>query len=253
MEHGFLDRYSSLESPVHRADPRAKAVLALAFILVVVSTPPQHLQAFAVYGGLLLWTAALGRIPLGFALGRAALVLPFSALVAVGLPFMSGGESVELLGGRLVLSVAGLWLLAGAAMKSFLGALAAVLLVSTTPYSALLAGLRRLGAPALLIDLLALTYRYIFLLTDQAMRLKRAAAARGYRPRWLPQAVIVGRMAGSLFVRSYERAEAVYAAMLLRGYTGRMPAAAPHRFTAGDGLMLLGFIPMLAAIRIFIR
>jgi cobalt/nickel transport system permease protein len=113
LEHGFIDRYSSLESPVHRADPRTKLILALTFILVAVSTPPQHLLAFAIYAGLLSWTLALGRIPLGFALGRAALVLPFSALVAIGLPFMKGGETVGLLGGKLALSVAGLWLLGG--------------------------------------------------------------------------------------------------------------------------------------------
>lgn len=253
MEHGFLDRYSSLISPVHRVDPRAKAVLALAFILAVISTPPQHLLAFAVYGGLLVWTVALARVPLSFLGARAALVLPFSLLVAIGLPFFKGGETVSLFGGRLALSTAGLWLLAGVAMKSFLGACCAVLLVSTTPFSTLLAGMRGLGAPEILIDLLALTYRYIFLLTDQAMRLKRAAVARGYRPKWLPQAVIVGRMAGSLFVRSYERAERVYGAMLLRGYSGLMPASRPLRFRLADALVLAALVPVLAAVRILVR
>jgi cobalt/nickel transport system permease protein len=251
VEHGFLDRYSGLKSPVHRVDPRAKAALALAFVLVAVSTPPQHLLAFAIYAGLLAWTAALARVPMGFLLERAALVLPFSALVALGLPFMGGGERVDLLGGRFSLSVPGLWLLAGAAMKSFLGAFCMALLVSTTPFSLLLAGLRRLGAPGLLIDLLALTYRYVFLLVDQAMRLKRAAIARGYRPRWLPQAAIVGRMVGSLFVRSYERAERVHGAMLMRGYSGLMPASGPLAFRAVDVLVLAAALPALAVVRIF--
>lgn len=251
MEHGFLDRYSGLRSPVHRVDPRAKAVLALAFVLVVVSTPPQHLLAFTIYAGLLAWTAALARVPMGFLLSRAALGLPFSALVALGLPFMRGGESIGLFGGRLSLSVPGLWMLAGVAMKSFLGTFCMALLVSTAPFSRLLAGLRRLGAPALLIDLLAMTYRYVFLLVDQAMRMKRAAAARGYRPRWLPQAVIVGRMVGGLFVLSYERAERVHGAMLMRGYSGAMPASGPLAFRTTDALVLAAALPTLAAVRIF--
>jgi cobalt/nickel transport system permease protein len=128
-----------------------------------------------------------------------------------------------------------------------------VLLVSATPFSALLAALRGLGMPALFLDLLALTYRYIFVLVGEAMRLKRAAAARGYRPRWLPQAVIVGRMAGSLFVRSYERAERIYGAMRLRGYDGRLPAAQPLRFRPVDALALLALVPILAAVRLFAR
>ena len=184
MEHGFLDRYSGLSTPVHRLDPRAKVLLALAFTVTVVSTPPPRVLAFIVYAGLMSWTAALARVPLTYVLLRAAAVLPFSVLAAVWLPFLNGGETWALLGGRVHLSVAGSWLFAGVAMKSFLGASAAVLLVSTTPFSSLLRGLRKLGAPAILVDLLALTYRYVFVLVGEAMRLRRAAAARGYRPRW---------------------------------------------------------------------
>ena len=251
MEHGFLDRYGSLDSPLRRLDARAKVLAALAFVLAVVSTPPPHLLAFVIYAGLLAWAVALARVPVGFVAGRAALVLPFSVLVALGLPFFRGGEVVAVLGMKL--SAAGLWILAGAIMKSFLGAAAAVLLVSTTPFGTLLAALRGLGLPALFLDLLALTYRYIFVLVGEAMRVRRAAAARGYRPRWLPQAAIVGRMAGSLFVRSYERAERIYGAMRLRGYDGRLPTAQPLRFRTADALVLLVLVPLLAAVRIFVR
>ncbi len=251
MEHGFIDRYSGLDSHVHRLDVRAKAVAALFFVLIVVTTPPQHLLAFVMYGGLLVWTAALARVPIAFIAVRAAMVLPFSALVALGLPFLGGGETAVVLGVHL--SIKGLWVLAGAAMKSTLGVAALVLLVSTTPFANLLAGLRSLGAPALLVDLLSLTYRYLFVLIGEAMRLRRAAAARGYRPQWLPQAAIVGRLAGNLFVRSYERAERIYGAMRLRGYSGRVPAGALSRFCAADGLALAAVISALAIVRVFAK
>jgi len=251
MEHDFLDKYSSVDSWVHRLDARVKAIAALFFILMVVTTPPQHLLAFVIYAGLIAWTAALAQVPLAFVAGRALLVLPFSALVALGLPFLGGGETITVLG--IGLSVKGLWVLAGAAMKSLLGVAALVLLVSTTPFSMLLAGMRGLGAPALFIDLLALTYRYLFVLFGEGMRLRRAAAARGYRPRWLPQAAIVGRLAGNLFIRSYERAERVYGAMRLRGYSGQMPTAAPLRFRAADGLVLAALISALALVRVLVR
>jgi cobalt/nickel transport system permease protein len=250
MEHGFLDKYSGLDSPVHRLDARVKAIVALFFILLVVTTPPQHLLAFVVYSGLLVWTAALARVPLAFVAGRAVLVLPFSALVALGLPFLGGGETVAVLG--MSLSVKGLWVLAGAAMKSLLGVATLALLVSTTPFSSLLAGLRGLGAPTLFIDLLSLTYRYLFVLVGEAMRLRRAAVARGYHPKWLPQAIIVGRLAGNLFVRSYERAERAYGAMLLRGYCGRMPTARPLQFRMTDAVVLVTLLPALIALRILV-
>jgi len=253
VKHGFLDRYSGLDTPVHRLDPRAKLILALAFAITVVSTPPPHPLAFVVYAGLLCWSAGLARVPLGYVLLRAAAVLPFSVLAAFWLPFLRGGETVALFGGRLELSVPGLWLFAGVAMKSFLGASAAILLVSTTPFASLLSGLRKLGAPVILVDLLALTYRYLFVLVDEAMRLRRAAAARGYRPRWLGQAVLIGRLIGHLFVRSYARAERVYGAMVQRGYNSRMPASKPLCFHATDVIALAVLIPVLAVVRIFLR
>jgi len=250
MEHAFLDRYSGLDSFVHRLDPRSKTVVALFFVLLVVTTPPQNLLAFVIYAGLFAWAAALARVPLAFIAARTAVVLPFSALVALPLLFLGGGERTAVLG--MSLSAKGLWTLAGAATKSVLGVAALMLLVSTTHFSSLLAGLRGLGAPTVFIDLLSLTYRYVFVLVGEAMRLRRAAIARGYRPKWLPQAAIIGRMAGTLFVRSYERAERVYGAMLLRGYSGRMPTARALKFRTANALVLVASLPALAAVRILV-
>ena len=251
MEHLFLDHYSSLNSPVHRVDPRAKFLLVLLFVVIVVSTPPWHLLPFVIYAGLLSWTLALSRLPVTYLLARAAAVLPFSVLVALWLPFLNHPPTVSFLG--LHLSVPGLWLFLGVAMKSFLGASAVIILFSTTPMSSLLAALRKLGAPVIIVDLLALTYRYIFVLVGEAHRLRRAAFARGYRPRWLGQSLLVGRLIGQLFLRSYSRAERLHAAMLLRGYDGRMPASAPLAFRALDLAVLVVLPVSLLAVRVFLQ
>jgi len=63
----------------------------------------------------------------------------------------------------------------------------------------------------------------------------------------------VGRLVGNLFVRSYERAERVYGAMRLRGYSSRMPAAAPARFSSADGVVLAALILALAVVRVFVK
>ena len=249
MGHGFIDRFSRLDSCVHRLDARTKIVLALLFVVLVVTTPPTHLLTFVIYAGLLLWIAALSRLPLPPLLKRALMVLPFSAVVAIGLPFVHGGKTVLFLG--MSLSVTGIWMFVGVAVKSMLGAVALILLVSTTPFSRLLDGLRRLGMPAIFVDMLALTYRYIHILIEETTRLRRAALARGYDPKWLSQAVIVGRLIGNLFIRSYERAERVYGAMQLRGYNGQMPDAESATFSLPEGLVLVLLILILVTIRFF--
>jgi cobalt/nickel transport system permease protein len=69
--------------------------------------------------------------------------------------------------------------------------------------------------------------------------------ARGYDPRWLFQARPIASSAGTLFVRSYERGERVYDAMLSRGYTGEMPAIDSRTTSAGEWAVAL-FLPLIA-------
>jgi cobalt/nickel transport system permease protein len=229
-------------------DVRSKIVIALVFILSIVTTAPYQLQIFLIYAGLLSWCAALMRVSLLYVITKASIVLPFSLVVAVGVPFFSAGETIEVFG--VGMSVAGLWILAGVIMKSFLSAATLVLLVRTTSIDQLLRGLRGLGAPALLLDLLSLTYRYLFVLLDEAATLKQAAVARGYRPRWLPQAIIVGRLAGTLFLRSFYRAEHIYVAMRLRGYRQIMPYDKLSRLSFTNILFVVLFVLLLLSIRL---
>jgi cobalt/nickel transport system permease protein len=50
--------------------------------------------------------------------------------------------------------------------------------------------------------------------------MKRAAVARGFQGKWFWQVGFMGSMVGSLFLRSYNRSERVYQAMLSRGFKG---------------------------------
>ncbi|NLX56579.1 MAG: cobalt ECF transporter T component CbiQ [Planctomycetaceae bacterium] len=253
MDRFLPTHLGRLDSRVQRLDPRTRLILVLGFVIVVVSTPPTRLAAFVAYAGLLSWATAGAGVPVTSVLWRSAAVLPFSVLAASWLPFMHGAPAVELWGGAVRLSVSGLWLFAGVVMKSLLGAGAAVLLALTTPLPQLAAALRKLGAPVILVDTLTLTYRYLFVLVEEAGRLRRAAAARGYRPRWLGQALLIGRLVGQLFLRSYERAERVHGAMVQRGYRGFMPTAHELAWGVSDVVALAVVLPTLAAVRTWLR
>jgi cobalt/nickel transport system permease protein len=65
--------------------------------------------------------------------------------------------------------------------------------------------------------------RYVDVVAEDMRRMKVARESRGYDPRWLWQARALGASIGALFIRSYERGERVYLAMLSRGYVGRVP------------------------------
>jgi cobalt/nickel transport system permease protein len=64
------------------------------------------------------------------------------------------------------------------------------------------------------------------------------------------RAQVTGNMVGQLFLRSYDRSERVYQAMLARGFDGRFLAANPHQMRAHDWWALAGTVVALALIHV---
>ncbi len=227
MRHSFLDRYRQGTSLVHRLDPRLKLLATLAFVLAATSTPSPAWPAFLLLAALALAAIRLAEIPLGEGLKRSAVALPFAGMVALSLPFTQAGEVVwswQILGWTLTITDQGLILFAAILVKSWLSVLVSGLLVATTRFADLLAAMRCLRVPTILTATISFMYRYLFVLVDEAMRLQTAREARsagsGRTVWWRTR--VVGGMIGSLFIRSYERSERIYAAMLSRGFSGEV-------------------------------
>jgi cobalt/nickel transport system permease protein len=263
VKHGFLDQYSALESPIHRLDARAKIIAFLALIVITVSTPPDAWTAFLGYGAFLAVMAAASRLPLGHVLRRAWIIVPFVVMVAIFIPFMKtggagGGYSFGI--GSPGVQRSGLMIFWNLLVKSGVAIFSAILLSSTTPFPSLMRGFERLKAPRVLVMLASFAYRYIFVLVDEAERMERARDSRGYGGRWLWHAKVIGQMIGTLFLRSYERSERVYVAMVSRGFDGRIVASsvslrsserrAETRMAAGDYAFMAASVGFFVALRV---
>jgi cobalt/nickel transport system permease protein len=235
-------------SPIHRLDPRAK-IIGLAGITVVgVSTPLHAWPAYAACLVALAAIAAVARIAPGIVWSRVRVILPLVVFVAAFVPFVRGGPAVHV--GPLSLSEAGLATFALVTVKAAIGAFSAVLLGATTSFPDILHGLERLRMPRLLTVIAAFMYRYVFVVVDEARRMRAALAARAYRPRHLGHVAAIGRLVTALFLRSYERGERVYLAMLARGYGGTMPRFAVLAFRRADTVFLAALLLTLIPLRV---
>lgn len=192
----------------------------MVLILAIVSTPLGRVNAFIGYTGLIFWVIALSRIPIFIAPKRAALVLPFAILAGAALPFSAGGATVDIFDGAINLSIHGIELLTGVTIKSFLAALTMTTFIATTPFEEALDGARRLKAPRMALEIIALTRRYIHLALDEARSIRRAMRARGYKPRSLKDIGAIGRLVGHLFLRAHRRGEKIFDAIRLRSPDG---------------------------------
>ena len=231
-------------SPLHRARPQCKLAASLLFVLAVVATPREAIWAYGLYAVLVAGVAMLGRVPLPFLGRRLVIELPF-LLFAVFLPLVGQGERVELLG--LPLAREGIWAAWNIVVKGTLGVAASVVVAAATPVPELLRGLERLRLPRAFTTIAGFMVRYADVIADEVRRMRIARISRGHDPRWIWQARAVAASAGTLFIRSYERGERVYLAMVSRGYAGSMPVLLELAATRRQWLSALT-VPATAAL-----
>lgn len=234
-------------SPLHRLDARAKLVLFFGLIVGIVLTPERAWPAYPLLWALIGILAGLGQIGVGRLARLGTLALPF-VLAASTLLFTLPGAPVMALG-PLTITDAGIARFGSILLKSWLAAQAALLLSLSTPFPDLLWALDSLHVPGTLVAIISFMVRYLSTLQDETQRLIRARAARSGQTPGSPsggsliwRARIAGWIVGSLFLRSIERSERIYAAMLARGYTGQMKKLDPPPLTRRA--VLMGAIPL---------
>jgi cobalt/nickel transport system permease protein len=199
--HHFMD-HGRGHSALHRVPAGWKLVGALALVLTVVLLPRTQLAGLAVVTVVLAGLLVVGQTPLLALLKRMLLLEPLVLGVAGLMLFQPGG-------GKIFSAVM---------LKANLCLLTTVLLAHTTPFTELVRVLQRLRVPWLFVTTLTLMHRYLFVLADEAERMRRARASRtftrGRRFQWQTLSSVVGQ----LFVRASERAERIYNAMCARGW-----------------------------------
>ncbi|UCG55196.1 MAG: cobalt ECF transporter T component CbiQ [Dehalococcoidia bacterium] len=254
MKHSFLDQYSNRDSIIHRLDPRSKLLVALAFIATIALMPVSSWLVYGMYFIIIATLILLSRVPPLFVFRRSLVIIPFVLLVAVFIPFFKEGELAfvfDIWRWHLSVTHNGLELLWSILAKSWLSILSLILLTSTTGFASLLKGLERLRMPRVMVMLLSFMYRYIFLLTDETMRMKQARNSRNFGSGRLRQISTVGNMIGTLFIRSYERGERIYAAMVSRGFDGHSRTLDRLRFNRTDIYFITSMMLILGIINLF--
>ena len=242
-----LDRLAYLDSPVHRLDPRAKILGVLAFTLAVVSFPKYELFGLAPFAFLPLVMLTAGGVPVRLVARRIAIVSPFAIMIGLFNPLLDRAPAL-VLGGA---AISGGWLSFASILARFVLTLGALLaLTATTSFPALCQGLTALRVPRAFVVQLLFLYRYLFLLAEEAGRLRRARElrARGLRGLTLRSA---GAMAGSLFVRTLDRAERIHQAMAARGYDGTVRQLRTLAFRTSDAAFLVAVALGALLLRVF--
>ena len=229
----MLELYQHHYSVLHRMDARVKVIFTLAFILSLNFIPAGAWPAYILFFTMTLSAVQLSRLGVGFVWTRALLAVPFM-LSALPLIFTGPPPLLPItFFGKLQINLSSIGILRfiSIALKSWMSVQAAILLAATTRFPDMLAALKQLKIPRLFVAIIGLMWRYLLVIVEEVTRMLRARSSRsatkpGSRRSagtLLWRGRVTGGMAGSLFLRSLERSDRVYAAMLSRGYNGEPP------------------------------
>jgi len=240
MSFHHLDQYSRVESQITKAPP---VIRLLGTVVLAVGAAALPLGAWIQIASLAILVAALtavARVPARVLAVRMSGPLAFAMLASVALLFLVPGETVLELG-WLVVTDQGLLRFGSALGRSAVALGAAVVLVSTTGFPDLVLALRQLRLPKAVTASLGLSYRLLYILTDEVERMKRAALSRnagGGERKWRR---LLMALAAAALGRSLARGERTYRAMLARGFRGEIPSLRSYRVSV-QTVVLLGLL-----------
>jgi cobalt/nickel transport system permease protein len=223
IESGYYsDACAREQNFVSRIDARTKTVFVALALILNIAVPGSGVSICLLVFCLIVLLAI--RVPPLLLLTR--LTIPFFMVfvLLVTQVFLYGQTplfQISIAGWMISGYTEGLMRGANMVLRVLAGISLILLLGMSTPADKLFKTAAWFRVPGTFVEIGLLIYRYIFVLGEEFIRLQDAQRTRlacnGWR-RGMKAASILG---SSIILRSYDRAERVYEAMTVRGYTGR--------------------------------
>ena len=235
------ERTSRQRGLLQSLDPRVRVVGL--FVLVLAVTISHKITVVAALFILAAAIAVFSKVNLlGFAKRIWLIILVFTGVIALPAIFVTPGREVASLG-RIAITEQGLRTAALLILRVETAVTFSTLLILCTPWTHVLKALRALRLPKEVIVMLAMCYRYIFLLVETAAQMFESRRSRtvGVMDASF-QRRMATRTAGVLLSKSLVLSNEVYLAMESRGFRGDAQVLSEFHMAMWDYLSLLLFL-----------
>jgi cobalt/nickel transport system permease protein len=227
-----LEEFAEGNSLLHHLDPRVKFLTLPPFIILTAVAEGLVLPLYAL--GVSIGLIAMARLNIRKLFNRLAVVNTFVLLLWIIIPFSYSGTEVFSVG-PFSATREGVGYVLSITLKTNAIVLATIAILGTSEVFSLAHALVHLRVPEKLVYLFFFFYRYISVLHEEYVRLKRAMAVRCFSPGTnLHTYKSYAYLIGMLLVRSYERSQRIYQAMLCRGFEGKFPLMRHFSFSTKD-------------------
>ena len=234
------------------ANIQAHMRLLACLVLAVVILTLHHSLALLAALCLAIIIAVLAGLEAAQTMRRMASLEGFMILVVLFLPFTIEGDPLLSIAG-VQASQQGLWRALILLVQSNVIMLLILSLPGKMEAGEIGQAMHRLYVPEKFIHLFLFTLRYIDVMRREYRRLRQAMQTRAFQMRFSMHSwKSVGYLFGMLMIKSLERSERILAAMLCRGFQGRMPLLIQKRplsqtdllFTAMTACCVLGLLTL---------
>lgn len=235
-----LEEFAEGNSFIHRLDPRIKflTIIPFVFIIAMMKGIEGPLAALAIC----IFLTALARLNLKKLFIRLLTVNVFIIFLWIFLPFSYHGEAVFQIG-SLTATKEGFMHVLSITLKSNAIVLMTIAILGTSEVFTLAHALIHLKIPRKLVLLFFFFYRYITVLHAEYIKLKKAMRIRCFKSKSnIHTYRTFAYLAGMLFVRSFDRSNRIYNAMLCRGFKNNFPLASHFELNKTDIAFGLGMI-----------
>jgi len=240
-----FDELSRQKNLINNIHPLVKLIITVVYICILASFDRYEIVGMLPFILYPVIVVIVCDIPFGKLLKRVLIVEPFIIVAGILNPIFD--KNIIEIGGMVFSSG---WLtFISLMLKSTLMVTAGFLLIATTGIDDIARALSIIRIPSIFVLLFLLTYRYIFVLMDEASRLLKAYALRAPQQKGV-KIRVWGQMVGQLLIRTYNRAQTIYQSMILKGYNGRYNIAIGRGFILMDAAYFLAWVAFIAVARV---
>ncbi len=242
---GYLDTISYRDTFVHRLDSRVKLIVSFIFVVTVVSMPKYEISSLIPFFIYPFFLIVMGDIPFRVIAKKVLFISPLAIFVGIFNPLIDTNEWGIIYG----ISVTyGFLSFLSIIIKFILTTSTLLLLIASTSFPGICYSLERLKMPQIFVIQLLFMYRYLFVLLEESLRMIRARESRSFGKRGRDIKTFI-RLISVLLIRTLERAERIYYAMLSRGFRGEIKVNRRLKLKASDIVFASAFISLFLIFR----
>lgn len=242
----MMDKWA-YSSKLREKNPYSKLLFGVGNLLICVLCR-SNVVSLGIFLMMFALVVFIGKMPLRVYLRLLCIPLIFLVISTITVIFEFGHvESakvlVSLAGGHIYMTQWSLTRGIQLFLSSFASVTCLYFLAVTTPVIDIIQVLRSLHLPKIMIELMYLIYRFIFLLLETGNAIVVSQDCRlGYKDRRTSMRS-TSKMAAVLFIRAYQKADALFSSMESRGYDGDLCVLSTiERPRIREGITMLGII-----------